>query len=187
MKPRRIQPIPVSDVFKEFRKNQELISREEIKREDITVGFNNKPPKKSKPSLYERYKYKLDRGNIDKFSTRDIMFYFRDIAKQNGIKYVIANPNKDMRQYRILKDKGYSTEDILAMIEFLFSSNQDYLDKNRLSPNVLVSSWCNTIYADTQLWLEDKFVPKNIKKHSKREWTEKVSKEEKAEIGEWGF
>ena len=67
------------------------------------------------------------------------------------------------------------------MIEFLYESDQDYLDKNRLSPNLLASQWVNTIYADMQLWVDDKYVPKSvqaIKKKSikQREWNREEAK-----------
>ena len=70
---------------------------------------------------------------------------------------------------------NYSTREICGMIEFLYESDQDYLEKDRLSPNVLASSWVNTIYADMKLWVEDKYVPRSVKTKKKnnikqREW-----------------
>ena len=70
---------------------------------------------------------------------------------------------------------NYSNQEICGMIEFLYESDQDYLDKNRLSPNLLASSWVNTIYADTKLWVEDKYIPRSVQSKAKknvkqREW-----------------
>ena len=98
-------------------------------------------------------------------------------------KYVVSNIKKDMAIFKRLQE-NYSSREICGMIEFLFRSEQDYLDKNRLSPNVLASSWVNTIYADTQLWLDDKYSPNSAKKSKKqREWSE--SRNEDVEIGGW--
>lgn len=71
------------------------------------------------------------------------------------------------------------------MIEFLFNSNQNYLDKTSLQPTVLISSWCNTIYRDSLLWVDDKYSPKTSKpKREKREW-DRETETDNAKIGEW--
>ena len=80
---------------------------------------------------------------------------------------------------------NYSNREICGMIEFLYESDQDYLEKDRLSPNLLASQWVNTIYADMQLWVEDKYVPKKAKKAKKHhEWSQPV-KETNSKIGDW--
>lgn len=58
---------------------------------------------------------------------------------------------------------NYSNREICGMIEFLYESDQDYLDKERLTPNLLGSSWVNTIYVDMKLWVEDKYIPRSTK------------------------
>ena len=51
-----------------------------------------------------------------------------------------------------------------------------YLEKDRLSPNILASQWVNTVYADMQLWVDDKFVPRKAKKALKtHEWDKSVA------------
>lgn len=63
------------------------------------------------------------------------------------------------------------------MIEFLFLSDQNYLDKNRLGIGVLSSGWVNTIYKDMLLWVDDKYVPrkqqdtKTARSVKNREWS----------------
>ena len=89
----------------------------------------------------------------------------------------------DLPIYRRLRE-NYDNREICGMIEFLFRSEQDYLNKDRLSPNLLASQWVNTIYADTQLWLDDKYSPNSTKKKQKqREWSE--SKNDDVKIGGW--
>ena len=113
-------------------------------------------------------------NQIDNLGTRDLVYYFREIAEEKGYKYVISNMKKDMAIMKRLR-ANYSNREICGMIEFLYESEQDYLDKNRLSPNILASSWVNTIYADMQLWVDDKYVPRSVQTKKKknikqREW-----------------
>ena len=96
---------------------------------------------------------------------------------------MISNIQKDMHIFKVLM-QNYTNREICGMIEFLYNSEQDYLDKERLSPNILASQWINTIYADFNLWVEDMYVPKSKKKHHNREWTAPVESTE-TKIGEW--
>lgn len=137
--------------------------------------------KKTDNSPYKTFyrKYTDLENYIDSFGSRDLVYYFREIAQEQGIKYVIANIKKDMAIMKRLKE-NYSNREICGMIEFLFESEQDYLIKNKLSPNVLVSGWINTIYADMQLWVEDKYTPHHKEQQSKRkksqhEWSSDVA------------
>lgn len=127
-------------------------------------------------------KYNSLEETIDDLGTRDLVYYFREVAEENGFKYVIANMKKDMAIMKRLREQ-YSNREICGMIEFMYESEQDYLDKKRLSPNVLASQWVNTVYADMQLWVEDKYVPRKSKpKYSpKGEWN--YDDNEKTTIG----
>lgn len=136
-------------------------------------------------NIYQAFlnKYNNIEETIDTFGTRDLVYYFREVSMECEHKYVVSNIKKDMAIFKRLQE-NYSSREICGMIEFLFRSEQDYLDKNRLSPNVLASNWVNTIYADTQLWLDDKYSPNSAKKSKKqREWSE--SRNEDVEIGGW--
>lgn len=128
------------------------------------------------------WKYNSLEETIDDLGTRDLVYYFREVAEENGFKYVIANMKKDMAIMKRLREQ-YSNREICGMIEFIYESEQDYLDKKRLSPNVLASQWINTIYADMQLWVEDKYIPRSVEKSSKRkksqhEWDNSVLKDD---------
>lgn len=128
-------------------------------------------------------KYKDLENTIDKLGTRDLVYYFREIAQEQGYKYVISNIKKDMAIMKRLR-ANFDNREICGMIEFLYESEQDYLDKSRLSPNILASQWVNTIYADMKLWVDDLYVPKKKEKHKSREWTAPIE-ETSSTIGEW--
>lgn len=139
------------ELLSEFRKDRG---------QSLTSFKESEPPKKrgNKPTQYEIFwkKYIALEECIDDFTTVDLVYYFREIAQENGYKYVIANIQKDMAIMKRLKN-NYSIREICGMIEFLYMSDQDYLDKSRLSPNILASQWVNTIYADMKLWVDDKY------------------------------
>ncbi len=147
------------------------------------------PPTREKRNPSTPYEVFLKKYNnleetIDNLGTRDLVYYFREVAQENGYKYVISNIKKDMAIMKRLK-ADYNNREICGMIEFLYESEQDYLEKDRLSPNLLASQWVNTIYADMQLWVDDKYTPQSVKernsKKSKGEW--KSSPDSKTQIG----
>lgn len=163
------------DSFRSARRNTE-VSKSETK--PVRKRNNNNSP-------YSSFKYKYDHleDYIDSFGTRDFVYYFREVSEECGYKYTISNIKKDMAIMKRLHE-NYSAREICGMIEFLFRSEQDYLSKDRLSPNLLASQWVNTIYADTQLWLDDKYSPNSKKKQKRqREWSE--NKDEDVSIGDW--
>ena len=152
------------------------------------------PPKPTEPrkkkrqtsgsSPYEIFyrKYQSLEDTIDSFGTRDLVYYFREIANEQGYKYTISNIKKDMAIMKRLRT-NYSNREICGMIEFLYESDQDYLEKDRLSPNLLASQWVNTIYAYMQLWVKDKYIPRSVQTKKKknvkqREWDKDVAQTE---------
>lgn len=145
-----------------------------------------KPTQQNKGGqMYDKFllKYQNLEKYIDDFGTRDLCYYFKKVAEEAGYVYVISNIQKDMHIFKELL-KSYPSRHICAMIEFMYNSEQDYLDKNRLSPNILASRWINTVSADTDLWVDDKYVPRSKKKYQKKEWTAPVE-ESSTKIGEW--
>lgn len=204
-RPRRLN-IPMDIKPKEILCEEKRIERRERKIDlsKYTMGFDEVTDKKKRtpppPSgnkalstQYNQYLKKLENGDIEKFSTRDILFYFRDIATENGVKYIIANPKIDMKNFKTCLSRGYSVTDILSMIEFLFTSGQKYLDTRKLHPGILLTNWCNTIFSDTQLWLEDKYNPeapygktsKAKQNLEQREWSQSESDNNESSIGAW--
>lgn len=153
----------------------------------FTRGYNARP-KKSDPYSSFLGKYNHLSETIDEFKTQDLMYFFREKARESGVKYVIANMKRDMGIFKKLQE-NYTPREICLMIEFIFCSNQNYLDITITQPTVLSSSWCNTIYRDSILWANDEYEPveKTVTKKDrikKREWQREVTGE-KAVVGEW--
>lgn len=151
--------------------------------------YTHIPPKnqRSETSSYDTFLYKCNylEDYIDRFSTRELVMYFKKIAEECGYKYIISNIQKDMGVMKRVRE-NFSNREICAMIEFLYKSTQSYLRKDTLSPNLLVSQWVNTIYADTKLWVDDKYdvkESKSINYVTKREWKDNDTKDIK--IGVW--
>lgn len=184
----------VNDIMKEFKAKQELVQRNmNDEQKKLNRGFDTVRKRDKKinttTNLYDKYQLKLQKGKLDKFSSRDIIYFMQDCAKNQKVKCVITNYQVSMHQINLLKKKGYDNEDILAMIEFLYTSGQPYIDLNRISPSLLISTWGTTIYADTQLWLKDEYDPNNKNKRKsvkEREWQGEKTEKDDASI-EWGF
>jgi hypothetical protein len=160
--------------------NNDLVSTLRQRRGQVAVKNTQREPETPKKrnysggSQYEQFlrKYENLEEYIDSFKTRDLTYYFKKVAEEAGFKYVISNVQKDMHIFKVLL-QNYSPREICGMIEFLYNSEQDYLDRERLSPNILASSWINTVYADFKLWVEDKYIPRSKKRTSKKlkgEW-----------------
>lgn len=164
------------DLVAEFRASRG--QSQSAPKQENKPAFTPRQNKKTTGSVYyDNFyrKYQDLENTIDTLGTRDLVYYFREIAEEHGEKYVISNIKKDMAIMKRLLT-NYTTREICGMIEFLFDSEQDYLDKSRLSINLLASQWINTIYADMQLWVDDKYVPKSKQDKKKkavkqREWS----------------
>lgn len=177
--------------MKSFRESRGQEEKEYVPPNKRMVSKKPKPhykPRTHKNVSSDRYQSFLKKywdleNTIDFFATQDLMYFFREKAREAGIKYVIANMKRDMGIFKRLR-QSYESSEICLMIEFLFFSDQDYLDKETIQPTVLVSAWCNTIYQDSMLWLEDKYMPGTHRKKVTREWDEPVS-DTKTKIGEW--
>jgi hypothetical protein len=173
------------DLIQTFRnsRNQCLVPMKEAppnKREPFSKGYGHSNIKKQ-----EKYDVFLDKYNdlentIDTFNSSDLVYFFREKAQESEIKYVIANIKRDLGIFKKLLDR-YSAKEICLMVEFLFISEQNYLKKESIQPTLLLSAWCNKIYQDSLLWVDDKYTPDKIKV---REW-QGNPEEDKAEIGVW--
>lgn len=172
------------DLMREFKRGLEP-PKEEKKKKSLYV-----PPKSQRQggsTPYENFlkKYNDLENHIDSFKTRDLAYFYREVSEESGHRYVMSNIKKDMAIFKRLQE-NFTSREICCMIEFLYLSEQDYLDKDRLSPNLLASQWVNTIYADMKLWVDDKYAPKSKKKHQNREWSAPVDEtSSSSKIGEW--
>lgn len=173
----------LSDCFRKARGQ----STESSSNTDIKGVPEHKKRSNSGHSSYESFllKYNNLEQNFDRFTTQDLVYFFREKSRESGARYVIANMKRDMGIFKRLKE-NFSIAEILLMIEFIFSGDQTYLNINRTQPTVLSSNWVNTIYQDSLDWANDSYVDKKTKPNvhtEKREW--KKTKSNKTKIGEW--
>jgi hypothetical protein len=180
------------EVADSFRARQQLIKentnneQKKPNRGFEAVRNQRKTKTMTNTNLYDVFQNKWKNEMWDKFNTRDLMYYFRETANDSGIKYVIANFRIDMSAFKMCISKGHTPEEIITMIEFLFKSEQDYLDVTTITPNIFRSGWVNKIYQDSQLWLNDEYKNEKTKKFTKREWTGDTE-EDNSNIGDWGY
>lgn len=187
------------DLIKAFREAQRQVQQASVEKpvrdvknrrtQDKTFsrGYSHSKPNDPYSRFLDKYNRLAD--TIDDFKTQDLMYFFREKAKECGIKYVIANTKRDMAIFKKLQD-NYTPREICLMIEFIFCSEQNYLDSSVTQPTVLSSSWCNTIYHDALLWANDEYEPverKPSKKErlKKREWQREVPDNDEVKIGVW--
>lgn len=178
----------VDDLMHAFRKTRGQL---QTSVNDTSKGIPNS--RKGDNVTSEKYsaflgKYHDIENSYADFSTQDLLYFFREKAKESGYKYVITNFKRDMGIFKKVRE-NFEISEILLMIEFIFSEEQDYLDASITQPTILTSNWVNTIFKDSIDWANDSYIshenrntPKNSVK--KREW-KKTSEKEKLLIGEW--
>lgn len=131
---------------------------------------------------YEAFKKRLNANRGDLFNNRDLVYYFREMSEG---KYYIANYAKDMHIFKRLR-QSFSVEDIILMIDFLFSPANDYLPTPTV--NLMASSWVNTIHTDAIAWADGKYIPHSQRGKRKNQISSREYKEsgnEDVVIGEW--
>ncbi len=144
--------------------------------------------KKNKYDIFLE-KYTHIEETIDTFTPLELLYLIRETAGERDYKYVITNVPKDLHMMKILCDR-YSSREIWNMIDFLYNSDQDYLDKSKIGPNILISCWCNTIYPDSQRYIKGEYssrINKQTKRAlqlKKREWSSS-EKTDKKKVGDW--
>lgn len=144
---------------------------------DLVLRDSGKPERKKtgRNVQYESFmkKYEDFENSVEKFNSVDLVLYFKTKANEAGYPFYVSNMPKEAKNMKRLMEL-YPPAEICAMIEFLYFSEQDYLEKNRLSVSLMASRWATTIHEDTMLWVNDKYVPKSKKsgvaKTSKGEW-----------------
>ena len=176
----KIPKSELSDAFRKARNQQTVCNTTNLK------GVPEKREKSSTSSSYSSFlsKYSNLEESFVRFTTQDLVYFFREKAKESGAKYVIANMKRDMGIFKKLKD-NFEIAEILLMIEFIFSGDQTYLDIHRTQPTVLASNWVNTIYKDSIDWANDQYIDKKSfskNQSSKREW--KSSSDKKTQVGD---
>ena len=136
-------------------------------------------------------------GKIDKFNSRDLVYYFRDRSVESGNRYIITSFKKDMAIMKRLKN-DLENEEIVRVIDFLFSGDCDYLKSPTI--NILGSSWINSLLDDSKSWVDGTYRPRKkggsrnaqieAREYKKEEKVEvsaskKSKRKSKVRIGKW--
>ncbi len=127
-----------------------------------------------------RVRYQNLENYIDTFTSEDLLLFFVEIASQSDVEYVTMNKMKDKGVFNNLLKKK-SQREICAAIEFIFQSEQDYLDKRIVQPSVLVSGYSHKIFQDLLLWIDGEYLP-NRNKVDKFKQTAILTKESKSKV-----
>ena len=166
---------------------EKSVQNVENSRKPFKTGYSESRKRNVTSDRYASFlqKYENLEDTVDTFTTHDLMYFFREKARESGVKYVIANMKRDLGIFKKLQT-NYEVREICLMIEFIFCSEQNYLDITSTQPTVLSSTWCNTIYKDSMLWANDEYDPnfRTTKKKTSREWKGDTSTD-KAKVGEW--
>lgn len=130
-------------------------------------------------SLYDKYKAK----EVHQYNSRDILYYYKDLAKSKGVKFV-SNVSLDNRFMRNIKQalKTYTVFEIIGMYDFIFNSGQTYLDIRKSNPDIIITAFGNTIFADYESYKKGQYVDKSNKKFDKREYQ---GDKEESSLGQW--
>ena len=189
----------------------ELISREReqfkaklnTEQKQISRGFERVEQARKERKVhsttnhYSKYVQKLKEERYEDFTSRDILFFFKDYTKKEGINFY-SNLQQDIKYMANINQarKTYSNQELLGIIQFIFISDQDYLDKRKVSPSILCSTWMNTLYADASDFANGEYVPKSKRKKvfsnnkvekfkEEREWQGSTVVNEQSNIKKW--
>jgi len=138
-----------------------------------TESIKHKKEDKNLSSAKKRYLAKLMDERFNEFNSGDWIMYFQDAYKEaTGENYIVGfYPKAHAIFKRLIKE--FTVLEIRNMIDFIFKSNQDIVDKITASPSVLSGNWINTMYVSSKLWVRGKYVPKSKKFSTpkrNREW-----------------
>lgn len=153
---------------------------EEIIRPDRKAATKRKAEKKPVTSVSDnnksRFLVKLEEEAFHEFDYKDWYQYFVWRASENGVKYLTRNYAKE---YAIIKSilNELSWTDVKNMMDFIFESDQDIADKRTAGLWLLSKGWINTIYQNTQLWMDGDYKPKTAPKRN-REWVAEASRKD---------
>lgn len=143
---------------------------------------SSKPKEKANDSNKARFMQKLADELFSQFDHKDWFQYFVHKAQEQNVKYLTRNYAKE---YAIIKSiMGEMTwRELKDMIDFVFDSNQDMVEKRTVGLWILSKGWINSVYQNTLLWKEGKYKPKTAPKRN-REWQPEVAIEaSRKEIG----
>lgn len=137
------------------------------------ITNKKKPTGKANEHNKSRFMMKLEDELYSEFDYKDWFQYFVHKADTHGIRYITRNYAKE---YAIIKSilNEMSWTELKDMIDFVFDSNQDIVEKRTVGLWILSKGWINSIYQNTILWKEGKYKPKTAPKRN-REWQPEVA------------
>jgi len=128
-----------------------------------------------------RFDAKLENEAFNEFDHKDWFQYFLMKCNEQGIKYLVRNYAKD---YAVIKSimNELSPSMIKNMMDFLFDSDQDMIDKRTIGIWALSKGWINSVYQNTLLWIDGDYTPKRGAKRN-REWTSQAAEASRKDSG----
>ena len=173
--------------------NKDLMSmlnqaRETLKSSQMNTVEDARPKEKiasqKKVTAYDRYRARLEKGDIESFKSGEVLYFFYDLLKEHhkNRKYFIGNLPREKHQIKIAIER-YGVVKVMEMVEYLLTSNQKLLKIGTFSPSILSTKWGNTISVLTDEWINDS---SDAPSESSREWGKVDTSEYRVSIGEWG-
>lgn len=80
--------------------------------------------------------------------------YFASKMGETGMRYISSPKDSNIAKSLL---KNFTEDDIKLMIDFIFDSDQTFVDKRTVGFWVLSKGWLNTIYNNSVLWKDGKF------------------------------
>lgn len=151
-----------ADIAKEFRESRGQFQ---------DANYDSKKLKENANTMYKIFlrKYENLEQYIDSLTSMDLVFYFIKVSEENGFSYFPVNKLKDIKIMKWLQEH-MTNQEICSIIDFLYKSDQNYINRNYITPNILYSNWINKLYPDMKLWVAGEYQIKNKNKVNSKEW-----------------
>lgn len=122
--------------------------------------------------MTKAYKSRLEKESYKDFTKRDWMTYWIMKAKEHDVAYIVGN---SMKEYSVLDSlrRKFKPNEVKAMIDFLWDSEQDMFIKSSMGVLVLRSDCINGIYQNSQDWIFGKYKTRAQWKQEKRQPTKR--------------
>ena len=175
----------VKDFMSSFNQTRELVSDSDLREEVKKKVDVNKEKVLNRGYESVRNALKKRSKSSGKCNSTSLLSYFKFKADSAGYKYLISNYAVATKPFKDCLAKGLTYDEVKLMIDFVYDSEQDYVDKKQVTPRLFISNFVNSLYPDSQEWSKGEYVSRKKKNISKRGWT--GSTENKVTIGEWDF
>ena len=136
------------------------------------------------PTKYDEKSLKLKRDTGNKeLNSQELVLYFRDKAKETGHKYIVSLA-KDRGVIARLKKNDITSEELINVIDFIFSGDCDYVKDPSI--NMLGSTMINSLLENSKLWKKGEYFPRGTNNQRKKLLKKRnYSGENKTSIKDW--